>query len=83
MCLPFWISISIGHYWAEGDTKAYNNYAWEGFGIFFLLNVLGAIFIAMRRDIIWSVSAAWLAASVWKETPKSAPVSVSGLSVSK
>lgn len=41
------------------------------------MNVLGAVFVALRRDIVWAVSAAWLAASVWKETPKSAPVAVS------
>lgn len=50
---------------------------WEGFGVLFGINLVGAIFIAVRRDIVWTVGAAWLAASVWKQSPKSAPVSVS------
>ena len=50
---------------------------WEGFAAFFVFNFLYAIFIAIRRDIVWTVSSAWLALSVWQETPKSAPVSVS------
>ncbi|EJD05318.1 uncharacterized protein FOMMEDRAFT_78728 [Fomitiporia mediterranea MF3/22] len=73
---PISLFIAVGHYWEQGDTKAYNSYAWEGFGVFFVLNVLGAFFIAWRRDIVWTVGAAWLALSVWQETPKSAPVSV-------
>lgn len=49
---------------------------WEGFGVFFAFNLLGLIFIALRRDVVWAVGAAWLAASVWNAPPKSAPVSV-------
>lgn len=70
-------SIAIGHSWEQGNSRDYNNHAWEGFGILFVLNLLYAIYVAMRRDIVWTVSSSWLALSVWRETPKSAPVSVS------
>ncbi|KAH8112264.1 hypothetical protein DFH11DRAFT_1511975 [Phellopilus nigrolimitatus] len=76
LLLPVSIFIAIHHYWQEGDTSAYNNYMWEGFGVLFGVNILGALFIAMRRDVVWTVGAAWLAASVWNKSPKSAPVSV-------
>ncbi|KAI5120385.1 hypothetical protein M0805_000165 [Coniferiporia weirii] len=79
LLLPVSIFIAVGHYWAQGDTKAYNDYMWEGFGVFFAMNVLGLVFVIMRRDIVWAVGAAWLAASVWKETPKSAPVSATAI----
>lgn len=77
--LPVSIFIALGHYWAEGDTKAYDNYMWEGFGVFFAFNLLGLIFIALRRDVVWAVGAAWLAASVWNAPPKSAPVSITAI----
>lgn len=70
-------SVAEGHYWTEGDTKAYDQYKWEGFGIFLGINILGAIYIAMRKDIIWTVGAMWLAMSIWRAPPKAAPVSVS------
>ncbi|KLO15509.1 hypothetical protein SCHPADRAFT_914398 [Schizopora paradoxa] len=77
--LPVSIFIALGHYWTEGDTKAYDNYMWEGFAVFFSINILGLVFIAVRRDIVWAVGAAWLAASVWNAPPKSAPVSISAI----
>ena len=70
-------SIAEGHYWAEGDTKAYDQHKWEGFGIFFVLNILGTVFIALRKDIIWTVGAMWISMSIWRAPPKAAPVSVS------
>lgn len=71
------ISISIGYYWEQGDTSAYNNYAWQGFAVLFIVNVLEAVYIAARRDIVWTAAATWIAISIWRAAPKSAPVSVS------
>ena len=70
-------SISLGYYWRPGDTNAYNSYAWEGFAVVFIINVLEAVFIVIGRDIVWAAAATWTALSIWRETPKSAPVSVS------
>ena len=42
-----------------------------------VLNILGAVFIALRKDIIWTVGAMWISMSIWRAPPKAAPVSVS------
>ncbi|KAL5520706.1 hypothetical protein ACEPAF_2708 [Sanghuangporus sanghuang] len=79
LLFPVSIFIAVGHTWEQGKIKDYNNYAWEGFGVFFALNALYAAYIAVQRDIVWAVSSSWLALSVWRETPKSAPVSVTAI----
>jgi len=73
--LPQAIFIAIGHHWTEGSTKDYDAYKWEGFGVLLAMNLVGLLFIALRRDFIWTVGASWIAAAVWTQAPKSAPVS--------
>lgn len=62
--------------WDYGQPKHYGDYAWEGFIVVLLSNLLAIAAILLRKDIVWSLGTAWLDAAIWTARPKSTPVQV-------
>jgi len=75
----FWQSlfITLGMYWDPGSPKHYSDYAWEGFVVVLLSNLLALAATIVRGDIVWCIGSAWLDAAVWSARPKSGPVQTS------
>lgn len=72
----FWQSlfVTLGLHWESGHPAHYSDYAWEGFVVVLLSNLLALAATVLRGDVVWCVGTAWLDASIWSARPKSAPV---------
>jgi len=74
--LLFWQSlfVTLGLYWDYGQPKHYADYAWEGFTVVLIANLLALAVTMLRGDIVWCLGSAWLDACIWSARPKSGPV---------
>jgi len=77
----FWQSlfITLGMYWEYNQPTHYSDYAWEGFIVVLLSNLLALAATIFRGDIVWSLGTAWLDAAIWTARPKSGPVQTTAI----
>jgi len=77
----FWQSlfIKLGMYWDYGQPKHYADYAWEGFIVVLLSNLLALAVTISRGDVVWCIGTAWLDASIWSARPKSSQVQTTAI----
>ncbi|VDB83157.1 unnamed protein product [Peniophora sp. CBMAI 1063] len=77
----FWYSLSIalgvGQDPAHRDN--YTIWQWPAFGILLGVNAVGMLIIAVRRDIVWTVGAAWINVSLWSTSYKPTPVFITAI----
>lgn len=60
-----------------GSDPSYKGWhVWPAFGVVVGTNIVGLIVVLLRRDIVWTVAATWICASIWSLRPKPAPVFV-------
>lgn len=60
-----------------GKEVEYDYRPWPGFGVVLGTNLLGALVVVLRRDIVWTVAAVWVCASIWSQRPKHSSIYVS------
>ncbi|TCD64299.1 hypothetical protein EIP91_004277 [Steccherinum ochraceum] len=66
--------ITLGWTWSPGEPQHYARHQWAGMGVMLGVNLLGLAIVAIRRDIVWCVTASWICASIWSLKPKAFPV---------
>jgi len=71
---PYSLFITLGFGWSPGEQQHYGRHQWPGFAVMLGVNLLGLAVVALRRDIVWCISASWMCASVWSRSPKPFPV---------
>ncbi|KAH7923189.1 hypothetical protein BV22DRAFT_1093351 [Leucogyrophana mollusca] len=74
LLFPYALFITLGLSYSPSHPEDYGNHPWSGFGVTFGTNLLGLVVVLTRRDIVWTVAATWICASIWSARPKPAPV---------
>ncbi|KAI0052355.1 hypothetical protein FA95DRAFT_1387297 [Auriscalpium vulgare] len=74
LLFPYSLFIKLGHAWDPAHPDHYTEHQWEGFGVILGINIIGLIFVAARRDIVWCVGATWICVSIWTTKLKPSPV---------
>jgi len=77
----FWQSlfITLGMYWDYGQPGHFRDYAWEGFTVVLLSNLLAMAATLLRKDIVWCIGTAWLDVAIWTARPKSTAVQTTAM----
>lgn len=77
----FWqcLFITLGLYWKYDQPSHYSDYAWEGFTVVLVSNLLALVATIVRGDIVWCIGTAWLDAAIWSARPKSTPVQTTAI----
>jgi len=80
---PYSLFISLGLNYTptpNGPPPEYGQWhAWAGFGAVCAANVLGAVVVLVRRDVVWAAAATWVCVSIWSERPKPNPVYITAI----
>jgi hypothetical protein len=76
LLFPYSLFVTLGNVYdiVDGTPVNYSDYAWSGFAVVIISNLIGLAVVLYRRDITWCVAATWIAISVWSKRPKPAPV---------
>lgn len=73
--LPQSIFISLDWiYSADHPERDYDVRTWEAFGFIMGTNILGLIYVMIRRDFVWTLGGVWCMIALMSRRPKSVPV---------
>ncbi|KAI0246108.1 hypothetical protein BJV78DRAFT_1257681 [Lactifluus subvellereus] len=70
LLFPYSLFVTLGHAWNPSHPDQHEKKQWEEFTYLLIVNIIGLLIVALRRDWVWCLGATWVCVSIWLKKPK-------------